>query len=124
MTYGWADPILQPLMGVNYYEKAVEANERPNGTEFMRLFMVPGMAHCAGGVGPDPNDAVTAVIDWVEKGRRPTRSSRSKVVERHGRRARGRSARIRRSRVTKGRAASTRRRTSSAGCRELATRRS
>ena len=23
MTYGWADPILQPLMGVNYYERAV-----------------------------------------------------------------------------------------------------
>ncbi len=25
ITYGWADAILQPLMGVNYYEKAVEA---------------------------------------------------------------------------------------------------
>ncbi|HUO68588.1 MAG TPA: tannase/feruloyl esterase family alpha/beta hydrolase, partial [Gammaproteobacteria bacterium] len=67
MTYGWADQILQPLMGVNYYEKAVEANG-PKGTDFLRLFMVPGMAHCAGGVGPDQNDAVTAVIDWVEKG--------------------------------------------------------
>jgi tannase/feruloyl esterase len=70
MTYGWADSILQPLMGVEYYERAVEANGR-RGTEFMRLFMVPGMAHCAGGVGPDQNDAVTAVIDWVEKGVAP-----------------------------------------------------
>src|SRR5215470_14638506 len=26
MTYGWADQILQPLMGVHYYEKAVESN--------------------------------------------------------------------------------------------------
>src|SRR5690606_33921178 len=26
MTYGWADAILQPLMGVDYYERAVEAN--------------------------------------------------------------------------------------------------
>ena len=79
MTYGWADPILQPLMGVNYYEKAVQSNG-PNGTEFMRLFMVPGMAHCAGGVGPDQNDAVTAVIDWVEKGAAPDRIVAKKLV--------------------------------------------
>ena len=26
MTYGWADPILQPLMGVNYYEQVVAKN--------------------------------------------------------------------------------------------------
>ncbi len=26
MTYGWADPILQPLAGVNYYEQAVAKN--------------------------------------------------------------------------------------------------
>jgi tannase/feruloyl esterase len=70
ITYGWADSILQPMMGVDYYERAVKANGA-NGTEFMRLFMVPGMAHCGGGVGPDQNDAVTAVIDWVEKGAAP-----------------------------------------------------
>jgi feruloyl esterase len=37
----------------------------------MRLFMVPGMTHCAGGIGPDQNDAVSAVIDWVERDRAP-----------------------------------------------------
>ena len=79
MTYGWADPILQPLMGVNYYEKAVEANG-PKGTDFLRLFMVPGMSHCAGGVGPDQNDAVTAVIDWVEKGAAPEKIIAKKIV--------------------------------------------
>jgi len=79
MTYGWADPILQPLMGVNYYEKAVTANG-PSGTEFLRLFMVPGMSHCAGGVGPDQNDAVTAVIDWVEKGAAPDKLIAKKIV--------------------------------------------
>ena len=26
MTYGWADPILQPMAGVNYYEQAVAKN--------------------------------------------------------------------------------------------------
>jgi feruloyl esterase len=79
MTYGWADSILQPLMGVQYYERAVAANGR-NGRDFMRLFMVPGMAHCAGGVGPDQNDAVTAVIDWVEHGVAPERLIAKKNV--------------------------------------------
>ncbi len=79
MTYGWADAILQPLMGVEYYEKAVAANGR-NGTDFMRLFMIPGMAHCAGGLGPDQYDAVTAVIDWVEKGKAPESLVASKIV--------------------------------------------
>jgi len=79
MTYGWADTILQPLMGVNYYEAASKANA-PNAPEFMRLFMVPGMAHCAGGIGPDQNDAVTAVIDWVEKGAAPEKIVARKLV--------------------------------------------
>lgn len=70
MTYGWADTILQPLMGVDYYERAVTANG-PDGRDFMRLFMVPGMAHCGGGIGPDQYDAVSAVVDWVERDAAP-----------------------------------------------------
>jgi hypothetical protein len=79
MTYGWADAILQPLMGVDYYEKAVAANGR-DGTDFLRLFMIPGMAHCGGGVGPDQYDAVTAVVDWVEKGVAPDSMIATKIV--------------------------------------------
>ena len=70
MTYGWADTILQPMQGVHYYE-SVAAKHGKDTADFVRLFMVPGMAHCGGGVGPDRNDAVTAVIDWVEKGQAP-----------------------------------------------------
>ena len=40
MTYGWADTILQPLMGVSYYEAAAAANGADSG-EFLRLFMLP-----------------------------------------------------------------------------------
>ncbi len=78
MTYGWADTILQPMMGVNYYEAA--SNERAERADFFRLFMIPGMAHCGGGIGPDQNDAVTAVIDWVENGKAPDTIVASKVV--------------------------------------------
>jgi len=80
VTYGWADSILQPLMGVKYYEQAVAENGADT-PEFFRLFMVPGMAHCGGGVGPDRNDAVSAVIDWVERGRAPDAIVASKVLD-------------------------------------------
>jgi hypothetical protein len=70
MTYGWSDPILQPMMGVKYYEQAVAENG-PDTNDFFRLFMVPGMAHCGGGVGPDQHDPMTAIINWVEKGKAP-----------------------------------------------------
>jgi feruloyl esterase len=79
MTYGWADAILQPMMGVKYYEQALSANG-PGTTDFFRLFMIPGMAHCAGGVGPDRHDPVTAMIEWVEKGSAPESMVASKVV--------------------------------------------
>jgi hypothetical protein len=79
MTYGWADAILQPLMGVNYYERVVE-KYGPKTKDFARLFMAPGMAHCGGGVGPDQNDAVSAVIDWVEKGTAPDAIVAKKIV--------------------------------------------
>ena len=80
MTYGWADAILQPLMGVNYYERASARNGA--GTEnFFRLFMVPGMAHCSGGIGPDQHDSVTAIIDWVEADRAPDSIVARKIVD-------------------------------------------
>jgi len=79
ITYGWADAILQPQMGIDYYERASAANGR-DSMDFMRLFMIPGMAHCAGGIGPDQYDAVTAVIDWVEKDVAPEVLVAKKIV--------------------------------------------
>jgi Tannase and feruloyl esterase len=80
MTYGWADTILQPMMGVNYYEQAVAENG-PDTTDFFRLFMAPGVGHCGGGVGPDQHDAMTAMIDWVEKSKAPDSMLATRVVD-------------------------------------------
>jgi len=79
MTYGWADQILQPLMGVHYYESVAKRYGSKTG-DFVRLFMVPGMTHCAGGNGTDRFDAVTALINWVEKGQAPASLAASRVV--------------------------------------------
>jgi hypothetical protein len=80
VTYGWADSILQPMAGVNYYEQATAKNG-PTTPDFFRLFMVPGMAHCGGGIGPDRHDPVTAIIGWVEKGKAPESMVASRVVD-------------------------------------------
>jgi len=80
MTYGWADPILEPMAGVNYYERAVATNG-PATSDFFRLFMVPGMSHCGGGIGPDRHDPVTAMVNWVEKDKAPASMVASRVVD-------------------------------------------
>ncbi len=80
VTYGWADPILQPMVGVNYYEAALAKNG-PDTPQFFRLFMAPGMGHCGGGIGPDRHDGMTAIIDWVEKDKAPDTMIASRVVD-------------------------------------------
>lgn len=40
---------------------------------FYRLFMVPGMGHCAGGPGANKFDMLTALEAWVEHDRPPER---------------------------------------------------
>jgi len=70
MYFGWADAALTPFMAIDYYEKALATNG-PETRDFFRLFMVPGMFHCRGGVGTDRFDAMTALINWVEGGTAP-----------------------------------------------------
>ena len=47
----------------------------------MRLFMAPGMAHCAGGQGPNHADWVTALEQWVERGVAPARIVASRSTD-------------------------------------------
>jgi feruloyl esterase len=78
MYWGWADPALNPRMGIQYYDRVAERAGRTSGN-FFRLFMAPGMFHCAGGVGPSAFDAVTPLIRWVENGAAPDRLVASRV---------------------------------------------
>ena len=78
--FGWADPALNPLMGVRYYENVVR-QMGPSTADFYRLFMVPGMFHCGGGVGTSTFDALTSLVEWVEKGTAPLSIVASRVVD-------------------------------------------
>ena len=42
-----------------------------NPQEFFRYFEVPGLAHCAGGVGGQPTATFQALVDWVGNGVAP-----------------------------------------------------
>ena len=72
LYHGWADANITPLISVEYYNSAVEANGGLDKTyNEIRLFMVPGMAHCGGGDGPNAFDKLDAISNWVEKGKAP-----------------------------------------------------
>lgn len=74
MYTGWADPVVPPQDTVAYYDGVVKAMGGPSATrDFYRLFMAPGMGHCAGGPGPNQFDAIGALEQWVEKGTAPDR---------------------------------------------------
>ncbi len=83
--HGWNDPAISPLNSVNYYNSVVKQMGAQTTDSFMRLYMVPGMEHCAGGPGPSsfgqlglttakaPEYGIyTALEQWVEKGIAPT----------------------------------------------------
>lgn len=66
--HGWADGLVPPGGTVAYYEEIAKANGGiTEASKFARLFMVPGMGHCRGGVGPDQFDMLFELESWVEK---------------------------------------------------------
>jgi feruloyl esterase len=74
MFHGTADPIFSALESIDYYQRLTRNNGGPDATSaWARLFLVPGMNHCAGGPATDSFDGLGAIVDWVEKGTAPVR---------------------------------------------------
>jgi feruloyl esterase len=72
--HGWNDPQISPGNSTQYYRRVLEALGGTSKVDSSyRLFMVPGMAHCGGGEGPNTFDMVTALEQWVEHGHAPDR---------------------------------------------------
>jgi pimeloyl-ACP methyl ester carboxylesterase len=68
--HGLADPIFSPDEMVDYYQR-LNAENGAKTRDFSRLFLVPGMGHCAGGAATDSVDGLGSLVDWVEKGKVP-----------------------------------------------------
>lgn len=90
--HGWSDPDISPVASINYFESVVGviaddirapnfASAMSSTQDFFRLFMVPGMAHCAGGPGPDRFDALSALENWVENDVAPESMIASKIID-------------------------------------------
>jgi feruloyl esterase len=77
MYHGWADTALTPFMSVDYYERAVAANGQDT-PDFFRLYMIPGMAHCQGGIATDRFDGISSIVNWTGGGHR-SRSHRGRA---------------------------------------------
>lgn len=84
LYHGWNDAALPPMNTVNYYQSVVTKLGKRRANSFVRLFMAPGVQHCAGGPGPDifgqmvtsgqsdpQHDLTLALERWVEQGVAP-----------------------------------------------------
>lgn len=83
--HGWNDANNAPEASIGYFEAveaalAVTPNPRSIAIpDFARLFMVPGMAHCGGGIGTSEFDAQIAIENWVERDIRPDRIEAERI---------------------------------------------
>jgi len=92
LYHGWNDPAISPLNSINYYESVLATMGKQQADSFVRLYMVPGMQHCAGGPGPDDfgefgispkndpqHNIYLALEEWAEKGTAPSTVIASKI---------------------------------------------
>ncbi len=73
MYQGWNDFPLRPQRAINYLDGVKQTMGADDTDDFLRLFMVPGMVHCAGGPGAWDTDYVEPLVAWREEGTAPDR---------------------------------------------------
>jgi feruloyl esterase len=79
--HGWADPQISPGSTAAYYDSVMnKMGGASKVQENFRLFMVPGMNHCSGGLGTDQFDMLVALENWVEKKQTPASIPAARVA--------------------------------------------
>ena len=73
MFTGWSDAAITALGTIGYYDEVV-ANDK-TAVHDVRLFMMPGVEHCWGGVGPYYTNYLAEIDKWVETGRAPEQTA-------------------------------------------------
>ena len=70
--HGWADQLIPADGTIDYYKRVQnQMGGAKKTSEFARFFLAPGVAHCAGGPGPQPTGVLGALLAWVEDGKAP-----------------------------------------------------
>lgn len=71
MWHGWNDVGVPPGSTVSYMNSVRSRLGNAATDQFTRLYMLPGVNHCGGGIGPDKMDLMSAIMHWVENGQAP-----------------------------------------------------
>jgi hypothetical protein len=80
--HGQADQLVPTQGTVDYRERVERRFGGPARVDsFYRLFLLPGVAHCGGGAGAQPTDALGALVKWVEEGQAPATLATSTTRE-------------------------------------------
>jgi feruloyl esterase len=70
--HGASDPAIPAARSILFYHELTETLHGADKTAAsVRLFLVPGMQHCSGGIGPDQFDTLSAIEGWTEHGKAP-----------------------------------------------------
>jgi len=72
LWHGWTDGLIPAQNTIDYYQSVLRASGSA-ATASMRLFMLPGVDHCAGGEGTFMMDALGVMDGWVQNGQPPDR---------------------------------------------------
>jgi feruloyl esterase len=81
MYHGWNDPLISPFNSVNYFTAAVHEAGGEAAENAIRLFMMPGVNHCAGGAGTDTWDKLAVLDRWRSGGAAPDRVDASHLTD-------------------------------------------
>jgi feruloyl esterase len=96
LYHGWADAAISPIYTIQYYEAVQRILGKDEAASFTRLYLMPGVKHCADGPGPDSigqfgvpalkqsnasNNVILALQDWVEQGKAPGTITATKYGE-------------------------------------------
>ncbi len=96
LYHGWADAAISPIFSIDYYEGVQQKLGKEQTAGFTRLYLMPGVKHCAGGPGPDAigqfglpgmkesdgsHNVIHALEDWVEQNKAPQAIIATKYAE-------------------------------------------
>ena len=79
LWHGWTDGLIPARSTIEYYEAVLAASGRDAATA-VKLFMLPGVDHCAGGEGADVFDALPVIDAWADRGQTPERMIAQKPI--------------------------------------------
>ena len=81
MWQGWADQLIMSEGSTIYYDAVANVMGGYAALQpWYRHFMAPGVGHCGGGNGPQPQNLFQSVVNWVENGTAPDRILATRTV--------------------------------------------